>query len=69
MTDAKICHKTLGTEITEFNTIVAYGAPCMKEKCIAWVDQCGKADREGFNDADRCRCNCEFNSPHCRCLE
>jgi len=69
MTKEKICHKTLGTEVTESDDIVAYGAPCMEERCTAWVEQCGKVECEGFHDDGNCWGNCEFRKPHCRCLE
>jgi hypothetical protein len=32
----KICPKTLMVEITESDEIIASGAPCIKEQCMAW---------------------------------
>jgi hypothetical protein len=69
MTDVKICHKTLGIEIADNDDIVACGAPCMEDKCSAWVSTCGKVACEGFHNVDKCWGNCEFREPHCRCLE
>jgi hypothetical protein len=47
MLDNRICHKTIDIDFDNEGTPFIVGAPCIKEKCVAWeYGQCNLASTD-----------------------
>jgi hypothetical protein len=70
-TAEKLCPETLQIEILDDCSIVANGAPCIKERCMAWdliKYGCARPDKEkDCERKDNCYTECKLWQPIMGC--
>ena len=72
MSDEKrLCPKTLTLEIWQDGSIVANGAPCIQDRCMAWQEikyECTRPDKEDTCEKKgSCYTDCELWKPKFGC--